>query len=93
VRFRLYTSLTTCSAGGTTVGSGGLLYEETVSFTANGTNTRTVSTTGTGSGSNVVTTAGTYQWLAHYSGDSNNDPNDSACGDEPEAVTASTVNP
>jgi hypothetical protein len=93
VRFRLYDTLANCNLGGTSVGSGGLLYEETVSFTANGNNTRTVSTTGTGSGSNVVTTAGTYQWLAHYSGDTNNEDNDSACGDEAETVTASTVNP
>ena len=57
------------------------------------TNTRTVSTTGTGSGSNVVSTAGTYQWLAHYSGDTNNDPNDSACGAEAEIITAATHNP
>jgi hypothetical protein len=93
VRFRLYDSLAACNGGSATVGTDGLIYEETVSFTANGTNTRTVSTTGAGSGSNVVSTAGTYEWLAHYSGDTNNDPNDSACGDEAETITAATHSP
>ena len=35
----------------------------------------------------VPTATGTYQWVAAYSGDSNNNPASSKLGDEPETVT------
>jgi len=37
-----------------------------------------------------TSTIGTYRWIAHYSGDSNNNPADTACNDPNES---STVNP
>ncbi|MCA1683925.1 MAG: Ig-like domain repeat protein, partial [Actinobacteria bacterium] len=36
----------------------------------------------------VITAGGTYQWIAAYSGDDNNDPVTTACGDPNESVTA-----
>ena len=98
VTFRLYDTLANCNSGGTTVGSGGLLYEKVITLSGTS-NTKTAATTDTGtltSGSdNVVTSAGDYEWVALYSGDSNNDPSSSACGDETLRVAASsvTVNP
>jgi fibronectin-binding autotransporter adhesin len=39
----------------------------------------------------LPTDAGTYQWVASYSGDTNNDPVSSALGDEPETATGLTI--
>lgn len=52
--------------------------------------THDVNVSGSGdynSGSFMPTTAGTYQWTAHYSGDANNKPADSACGSERVEIT------
>jgi hypothetical protein len=95
VTFRLYDNLDNCNLGGATVGQGGLLFQKVVALPSTVTNTKSVSTTdtGTATGNNVVSTAGIYEWVASYSGDTNNDGSSSLCGDEAETVTASSVSP
>jgi hypothetical protein len=66
-------TFTLTGPGGTTVDT------ETVTVHGNGTYT-----TPTGS---LPTATGTYQWVASYSGDTNNNPVASRPGDEPETVT------
>jgi hypothetical protein len=96
VTFRLYDTLANCNLAGTTVGSGGLLYEKVITLSGTS-NSKTVTTSSTGvltsGSSNVVTSAGSYEWVVLYSGDTNNDPSGSACGDETETVTGSSVSP
>src|SRR5262249_11710287 len=41
----------------------------------------------------LPTAVGTYQWVANYSGDANNNPVSSAFGDEPQTVTSSMIIP
>ncbi len=45
------------------------------------------------SGPFTTTAAGTYQWVAHYSGDVNNNPVDGACPDPTEKVVVTKVTP
>ncbi len=68
VIFRLYSSLTSCEAHGTTVGSGGLLYEETETLTG-GAASETVSTSNTSVA--VDADADVYWWVTY-------DPEDDA---------------
>lgn len=53
--------------------------------------TQTVNVSGNGSyatpGGYAPPTAGTYQWVASYSGDGNNNPAATHCGDEPVTIT------
>jgi hypothetical protein len=86
VHFYLYDSSANCLLGGTTVGSGGLLYTQTVAAVAG-----SASTDGTGSGNNVVNASGDYYWSVHYDGDGSLFlPADSTCV-EHSAVTAPSV--
>jgi hypothetical protein len=62
---------------------------ETVSVSGNGTYTTPHGYLPSGSG----TLTGTYQWVASYSGDSNNSPAASNLGDEPESVVPSPSGP
>jgi hypothetical protein len=73
VVFTLYPDLASCSAGTGAV------------FTSSA---QTLSGGAASSGSFTLTTAGTFQWVAKYSGDTNNVGISSKCGDEP--VTSST---
>ncbi len=76
ITFALY------APGGTTV-----VDTETVSVSGNG----TYSTPSGYTLPTAVAVTGTYQWVASYSGDSNNDPASSTKGDEP--VTVESANP
>jgi hypothetical protein len=84
VVFRLYggtnpaNALANCQAGGTTVGSGGLLYTET----KNNVGGQNSVTTGTNNTSVSVNTSGTYYWLVTYAtGDSAHTGRKSACAE------------
>jgi hypothetical protein len=59
--------------------------------------TQTVTVNGTGTYSTttgqLVTTPGTYEWTASYSGDANNKPSSTACGDEQVVVAKATPTP
>ncbi len=70
VKFRLYDSSTNCNATtpSDTVGSGGLLYKETVNLAAATGTSKTVNTANT---SVKVETSTTVYWLVEYSGDTN----------------------
>ena len=65
----------------------------TFTLTLNGTTVDTETATVTGNGTYstptgfVPTATGTYQWVASYGGDSNNNPVASTSGDEPEVVS------
>src|SRR5205823_6230550 len=59
-----------------------LVHTETVTVNGNGTYTTPVGF--------LPTEVGTYQWVASYSGDINNDRAISAFGDEPQTVTPNT---
>jgi hypothetical protein len=61
------------------------LYSDVVTVSGNGTYTTAA---GTNPGGYSPTTAGTYQWVAVYSGDTNNNAVASAFGSEPETVFA-----
>src|SRR5205085_2900464 len=80
----------------TAVLSGGFTPTGTIIFTLTGASntvvdTETVTVSGNGTYSTptgfVPTITGTYQWVASYSGDANNNPAASALGDEPQIVT------
>ena len=60
------------------------VYTDTVTVSGDGTYT---TATGNNPGGYVPTAAGTYQWVAVYSGDSNNSCVTSPFGSEPETVT------
>src|SRR6266566_1788642 len=45
------------------------------------------------SGDYTPTVDGTYRWIAHYSGDANNSPSDTACNDANETSVVSPRNP
>jgi LPXTG-site transpeptidase (sortase) family protein len=45
------------------------------------------------SGNFATTTTGSYRWIAHYSGDSNNTPIDTACNDPDESSTVTLATP
>ena len=61
------------------------VYSDTVTVNGNGTYTTAA---GTNPGGFLPNATGTYQWVAVYSGDTNNNSADSAFGDESETVTA-----
>jgi hypothetical protein len=86
VTFKLYSG-GTCTSGAP---DGTLIYTspaETVSAGSAATGTTDGYTVGTGH----TNGAGTYQWIAEYSGDSNNSPATSTCGGEVQTVTAATT--
>jgi hypothetical protein len=85
VTFYLYDNAADCALGSTTVGTGGLLYTQTVALSSG-----TASTDGTGSGDNTVTATGDYYWTVQYEGDLFNSAADSIC-QEHSAVTAPSV--
>ncbi len=60
------------------------VYSDTVTVSGNGTYT---TATGTNPGGYVPTVAGTYEWVAVYSGDANNNGVTSGYGSEPETVS------
>ena len=60
------------------------VYSDTVTVSGNGTYT---TATGTNPGGDIPTVAGTYQWVAVYGGDANNNGVTSGYGSEPETVT------
>jgi uncharacterized repeat protein (TIGR01451 family) len=64
--------------------AGGVVYINVV--TVNGNGTYSTVTQGDNPGGFLATVAGTYQWVASYSGDDNNDPRASLPGDEPQRV-------
>jgi len=68
---------------------GSLLDTETVTVSGNGTYTTPTGYTLPSSG----TVTGTYEWLANYSGDANNNPSATASGDEPVVVGAPVPEP
>ncbi len=87
ITFYLFAPGVTCATNGTAA-----VYSETV----NNISTNGPHTTPLGFGPPLV--AGTYQWVAVFSGDTNNSAAHSACGDEPVVITASptistTTNP
>ena len=88
VTFKLYSG-GTCTNG---VPDGTLIYTDPTAETVNSSG---VASTGTTDGYTVGTGhangAGTYQWIASYSGDSNNSPATSTCGGEVQTVTAATT--
>ena len=61
------------------------VYSDTVTVSGNGTYTTAA---GTNPGGYLPTATGTYEWVAVYSGDANNNSVASPFGDEPETVTA-----
>jgi len=61
------------------------VYTDTVTVNGNGTYT---TASGNNSGGYLPTATGTYQWIASYSGDSNNGSVASSSGSEPESVTS-----
>jgi hypothetical protein len=61
-----------------------LVYTDVVTISGNGTYS---TASGTNAGGYLPTAAGTYQWVASYSGDSNNNTVSEANGNEPEAVS------
>src|SRR5262249_56386825 len=63
------------------------VYTNVVTVNGNGTYD---TSTGTNPGGFVPTTVGTYEWVASYSGDANNNPVTSPLGDEPETVIPTT---
>jgi hypothetical protein len=78
VTFRLYDSLTSCQAHGTTIGSGGLLYSEakTIATAANSV------TLGTSNTSVALDANGTYYWWVTYAtGDSAHTGRQSDCAE------------
>jgi hypothetical protein len=78
VIFRLYDSLTSCQAGSTTVGTGGLLYTETKS-NVGGSNSFTV---GTSNNSVSVNTNTSVYWTVTYAtGDTAHTGRQSACAE------------
>lgn len=89
VTFRLYgptegsTAQANCTAGSTTVGTGGLLYENQQPLSSG--------TATSGSFSVQPTTTTTYAWTALYSGDGNNEPSQSPCSGELVTVTPPSV--
>jgi hypothetical protein len=67
----------------TTVNPGAAAVYSHTGIPVNGNGTyNSTSPSGTVTGSNTATTAGTYNWLAVYSGDGNNNGADSGCGTE-----------
>jgi hypothetical protein len=84
VTFKLYTG-GTCTAG---VPDGTLIYTSTAKTVTSGSAS---DTTGFEVGSADTYKDGTYQWIAVYSGDSNNSPASSTCGSEVQTVTAATT--
>jgi uncharacterized repeat protein (TIGR01451 family) len=60
-------------------------YTETVTADHNGNDYVTSNSTVT------ANTAGTWNWTAHFSGDSNNNPADSGCGDEPVVINPAHI--
>jgi uncharacterized protein YaiE (UPF0345 family) len=72
VTFTLYADLASCNAG-----TGPLFTSAAIALSGG------MATSGTFS----LTTAGTFQWKASYSGDANNAPVSSTCGDEPVVTT------
>ena len=78
VTFRLYSSLASCQAHGTTVGAGGLLYAEakTIQSAANSV------TLGTSNTTVAVDADGTYYWWVTYAtGDSAHTGSQSNCAE------------
>jgi hypothetical protein len=68
-------------------GPGGtVVYSSVVTLTGAATPVTVTNSLGVQSGSAVPTAPGTYQWVASYSGDPNNDPIASLLGDEPQQV-------
>jgi hypothetical protein len=65
-----------------------VVYTDVVTITGNGTYTTAV---GNNAGGYVPTVTGTYQWVAVYSGDTNNKTVTSPYGSEPECVTSPVV--
>lgn len=63
------------------------LYTDVVTISGNGTYT---TSTGNNPGGFLPTVGGTYQWLANYSGDTNNNSFTSRFSSEPESATTST---
>jgi hypothetical protein len=79
ISFYLFAPGVTC----TTVNPGNTAVYSHTGIPVNGNGTyNSTSASGTVTGSNTATTAGTYNWLAVYSGDSNNNGADSGCGTE-----------
>jgi hypothetical protein len=74
VTFTLYPSLAACNAG-----TGALFTSAAVALSSGSATSATFS----------LTTAGTFQWIAHYSGDANNAAVSSTCGAEPVSTTSS----
>jgi hypothetical protein len=62
-----------------------VVYTDVVTVAGNG--TYSTATMGNNPGGYLPTAAGTYQWVASYSGDSNNNPVSTKTGDEPEVVS------
>jgi hypothetical protein len=80
--------------------SGGVNPTGTITFTLHSpsnmiVDTETVTVHGNGTYTTPLgflpTAVGTYQWVASYSGDANNNPVSSALGDEPQTVTSSMI--
>ncbi|HQU45816.1 MAG TPA: hypothetical protein PK867_23580, partial [Pirellulales bacterium] len=67
-----------------------VVYTDTVTVSGNGTYD---TSTGTDPGGYLPAVTGTYQWVAVYSGDANNQTVTSKFGDEPEVVSPSPVPP
>lgn len=88
VTFRLFDSEANCLLDGTTVGSGGLLFSQTVALSGG---TASTSATG-GTGSRVVTTAGTYFWSVNYEGDGGNAASASLCKESTQVIAPTFVN-
>jgi hypothetical protein len=65
--------------------SGSGVYTDNVTVSGNGTYDTTA---GDNPGGYVALTKGTYNWVASYSGDGNNNPADSGCGEEAFVVEA-----
>lgn len=63
------------------------VYSDTVSVTGNGVYT---TSTGTNPGGYLPNGTGTYQWVAVYNGDANNNPVSGVLGSEPEVVKPAT---
>ncbi len=61
-----------------------VVYTDTVTVSGNGTYD---TSSGTNPGGYLPTVAGTYQWVATYNGDANNNPISGNLGDEPAVVT------